>query len=96
MSRSRLKFGKIIAAFSFLLALALVSVALAGEVKLITKDELKASLGSPGLVIIDVRIPKNWNESDQKIKGAVREEPGQLDELVKKYNKTNDIVFYCA
>jgi hypothetical protein len=81
MSRRRLKFGKIIAAFSFFLALALVSVALAGEVKLITKDELKASLGSPGLVIIDVRPPKDWNESDQKIKGAVREEPGQLDKL---------------
>jgi len=96
MSGSRLKFGKAIAAFSFLLALALVSVALAGEVKLITKDELKVSLGSPGLVIIDVRLPKNWNESDQKIKGAVREDPGQLDKWAKKYNKTNEIVLYCA
>jgi rhodanese-related sulfurtransferase len=74
----------------------LTSFAKSPEAPRMTKDELKAMLGSPDLVIIDVRIQKNWEESDVKIKGAVREDPEAFDSWAKKYPKDKTLVFYCA
>jgi len=39
-----------------------------------TKEELKAMMGSSDLVIIDVRSGTDWADSDLKIKVAVRED----------------------
>ena len=61
-----------------------------------TKDELKAMLGNPDLTIIDVRYGKDWTGSDMKIKGAVREEPGEVKSWAAKYRKDKPIVLYCA
>mgnify|MGYP006271400231 CR=1 FL=1 len=62
----------------------------------ITKDELKAMLGSPDLVIVDVRYGKDWTDSDIKIKGAVREDPKVFESWANKYAKNKTIVLYCA
>jgi rhodanese-related sulfurtransferase len=59
-----------------------------------TKDELKAMLGNPDLVIIDVRYGKDWTDSDLKIKGAVRENPEAFESWAKKYPKDKTLVFY--
>jgi rhodanese-related sulfurtransferase len=61
-----------------------------------TKEELKAMLGDPNLIIIDVRYGMDWTDSDLKIKGAVREDPGAIDSWANKYPKDKTLVFYCA
>ena len=60
-----------------------------------TIDGLKAQLGKPDLVIIDVRLGHDWEESTTKIKGAVREDFNKPNSWVDKYPKEKTIVFYC-
>ena len=62
----------------------------------ITKDKLKAMLGAPDLLLIDVRYGNDWTESDLKIKGAVREDPKTFDSWANKLPKDKTLVFYCA
>ncbi len=72
------------------------AVATAQEVPRVTKEELKAMLDSPDLVLIDMRIGKDWTASDLKIKGAVREDPEEAEALTEKYPKDKTLVLYCA
>ena len=65
------------------------------DVPRMTKEELKAKPGSPDLVIIDVRTSHDWQDSDAKIKGAVREELNRLGSWIDKYPKEKTIVLYC-
>jgi hypothetical protein len=67
-----------------------------GDAPLMTKEQLKAKLGSPDLLIIDVRYGKDWTDSDLKIKGAIREDPKVFDSWATKYPKDKTLVFYCA
>ena len=69
---------------------------LSADVPRMTKDELKALLGNPDLVPLDVRSESDWKDSDLKIQGAIREEPKQIDSWSKKYSKEKIIVLYCA
>ena len=62
----------------------------------ITKEELKQRLGSPELVIVDLRSGRDWTGSERKIAGAVREEPNDVDGWEKRYAKDKPIVLYCA
>ncbi|KJS00461.1 MAG: hypothetical protein VR65_13320 [Desulfobulbaceae bacterium BRH_c16a] len=71
------------------------SVAFAGEVPRMDKDELKSMLGSKDLVILDVRQGRDWSTSEFKIKDAVRVEEGDLS-VAKTYPKENTFVLYCA
>lgn len=67
------------------------------EVRRITKEDLKLLLNDPDTTIIDVRQEGDWQESDRKIKGAVREDPMSEEESwAKKYPKDKNIVLYCA
>jgi len=61
-----------------------------------TRDKLKAMLGNPDLLLIDVRYGNDWTESDLKIKGAVREDPKTFDSWANKFPKDKTLVFYCA
>ncbi len=69
---------------------------LAQEPPRISKEELKALLGKLDVVIIDVRIASDWTDSDQKIAGAVREEPADVKSWTDKYRKDMTTVLYCA
>ena len=40
-----------------------------------TIEELQKRLGNPEVVIVDVRIAKDWKTSDSKIKGAIWQDP---------------------
>ena len=60
------------------------------------KDELKAMLGNPDLVILDVRSENDWKDGDSKIKGAVREDPESVNSWAEKYSKDKTLVLYCA
>jgi rhodanese-related sulfurtransferase len=78
------------------LSLALVLPVLAADAPRIEKEKLKEMLGKPELILIDLRAGADWKASTQKIKGAVREDPGQVDTWMKKYPKDKTLVFYCA
>jgi hypothetical protein len=60
------------------------------------KEELKVRLGSPELVVIDVRYGKDWTDSDRMVAGAIREDPKNFDAWQDKYPKTKTLVLYCA
>ena len=83
-----------------LLALASMALfakaAVADEVPRMSKEELRSMLGNPDVVIIDVRAGKDWEASQSKIKGAVREEPRQAESWADKYDKDKTYVLYCA
>jgi hypothetical protein len=79
-----------------LLGLLALSCAAAKDVPRMTKDELKSMLGSKDLVLIDVRVGKDWDEPKLKIKGAVREEPKDFDSWYGKYPKDKTLVLYCS
>ncbi len=68
----------------------------AQDVPRMTTSELKAKLGSRDVVILDVRTGRDWTSSEWKIQGAVREEPGELDSWLNKYEKGKTLVLYCA
>jgi rhodanese-related sulfurtransferase len=59
-------------------------------------EELKGMLGSPDLVIIDVRREGDWKSSTVKVKGSVREDADKVDAWMNKYPKDKTLVFYCA
>jgi len=74
----------------------LTTFAKSADVPRMTKDQLKAMLGNPDLVIIDVRAQNDWTDSDSKIKGAIREDPETVKSWAEKYSKDKTIVLYCA
>jgi len=83
-------------AVTFSLVLVVISswMAMAEEVPRITKEEVKGMLDSPDVIIIDVRLGGNWNRSQLKIKGAVREDPSDVTSWRDKYSKDKTLVFY--
>jgi rhodanese-related sulfurtransferase len=72
------------------------SFAGAEGVIVISKDQLKAELAKPDVIVVDVRGPHDWESSQWKIKGARREPPAELGRWIDKYPKDKTIVFYCA
>jgi len=66
----------------------------ASEAPRITKEELRAMMDNPDLIIIDVRMEKEWKKSDKKIKGAVWEDSEEIEKWAGKYPKDKTIVFY--
>jgi rhodanese-related sulfurtransferase len=86
----RLYFGMFL-----LLAMGIAAPALAADIRM-SKEDLKALLGKPQAVIVDVRIAKDWNAGDSKIPGAVRERPEQFGAWADKYPKEKTLVLYCA
>ena len=61
-----------------------------------TKEQLKPLLGSPDLVVIDIRLVEQWKFSNRKIPGAVHENPTVPSNWMDKYPKDKTIVLYCA
>jgi len=80
----------------FFMAEASMTFAKSAEAPRMTKDELKAMLSNPDLVIIDVRYGKDWTDNDLKIQGAVREDPKAFDSWANKYAKDKTLILYCA
>ncbi len=72
------------------------SCATAQEAPRVDKETLKSWLGNPEVVIIDVRQPKDWQGSDKKIQGAVREAPNEVKTWAATLPKDKKIVLYCA
>ena len=86
--------------FGIILSLAIVVIftltALAQEISKITKEEVKEMFGNSDLIIIDVRLGRDWDGSVLKIKGAIKEDPRNVSSWIDKYPKDKVLVFYCA
>lgn len=78
------------------LSLLLFAAGSQAAVPTMTIDELRSRLDNPDVVIVDVRIGKDWKASESKIKGAVRVEGEAMDALATTYSKDKTLVFYCA
>jgi hypothetical protein len=57
-------------------------------------EVLNARLNDPDLVILDVRSSTDWNASDKKIKGSVREDPENVQSWADNYSKEKTLVLY--
>lgn len=68
----------------------------ASEVMLMDKDELKANLDNPEVVILDVRAGRDWSASELQITGSVRVNPGAVDSWADDFAKDKTYVLYCA
>jgi rhodanese-related sulfurtransferase len=62
----------------------------------ITKEEVKALLGDPGVIILDARTGSSWSKSDKKIKGAVRVDPDDVASWAGSIPRDKKIVVYCS
>jgi rhodanese-related sulfurtransferase len=85
----------------FLVVLAVLAVpaagrAVTGDLQYINPDALKSMLGVPDLLIVDVRQPRDWINSDLKIQGAVRQKPAEVATWGPNLPKNKKIVLYCA
>jgi rhodanese-related sulfurtransferase len=78
------------------LAVCFPGAAGAADVERMTIEELKSMLGNPNVIIVDVRQPEDFNDSDTKIQGAVREDPSSVSTWMSKYPKDKTLIFYCA
>jgi hypothetical protein len=91
--KKRLSIGTLI----ILLGLGMFATSiLSADVPRMTKEELKELLGNPDLVLLDVRSSSDWKSSDLMIKGAIREEPKEINTWANKYPRDKIIVLYCA
>jgi rhodanese-related sulfurtransferase len=88
----------------FAILTALLGLAMVGAAEIptqedaprMTKEDLKALLGSPDLVVLDLRLEEQWKFSNRKILGAVHENPTVPDTWMDKYPKEKTLVLYCA
>jgi len=62
----------------------------------IGKDDVKARLGAADTSIIDLRATTDWLLTKQKIKGAVRENPRDVDSWASRYPMDRTLILYCA
>jgi hypothetical protein len=90
-----------LAALIITVSLALVGVLLQASVAQsavpkMTKEELRAKLDSPDVVIVDVRLGRDWKASEEKIKGAIRVDPAEVERVAATYPKEQTLVLYCA
>jgi rhodanese-related sulfurtransferase len=64
------------------------------DLPFVDKETLKSWLSDPQVLILDVRAPKDWNVSDKKIKGAVRQDPNEVKTWAANLPKDRKIVLY--
>ena len=88
--------GIVLGAVYVAMAITMGQTAAAENIPRMTKEDLKAKLGTPDLVIVDVRVGTDWKASEVKVKGAVRGDPQNIVSLAKQYPKDTTLVLYCA
>ncbi len=60
------------------------------------KETLNGWLTDPQVIVLDVRAPNDWQSSDKKIKGAVRQDPKEVKTWAANLPKDKKTVLYCA
>jgi hypothetical protein len=64
------------------------------QAPLLDKEIIKSWLADCEVIILDVRAPKDWNVSDKKISGAVRQDPDEIKTWASNLPKNRKIVLY--
>ena len=82
--------------FIFIMSGEVTPFAQSGDVPRMTTQALSAVMGKPDVIIVDVRLGRDWTDSNSKIRGAVREDPEAIQSWANKYPKDKTLVFYCA
>jgi len=77
-----------------LVGLITISVFSAEHVPRISKEKLNKLLGSPDVIILDVRLSKNWQQSETKIKGAIRRRPKLFDSWANEFPRNKMLFLY--
>jgi predicted sulfurtransferase len=77
-----------------LVGLIIISVFAAEDVPRISKEKLKELLGNPDVIILDVRNSENWQESEFKIKGAIRRRPNLFDAWANEFPRDKALFLY--
>jgi hydroxyacylglutathione hydrolase len=63
----------------------------------ITVDELRKRMeGGEDFTIIDARNPQAWQQSNDKLPGAIRVPVDTLDQNLSRIPKNKPIVIYCT
>jgi rhodanese-related sulfurtransferase len=78
------------------LVVLLGAMAKAEDPRRIMPAELNTKLGKPNVIILDVRSAPDWEGSDKKIRGAVHEDPRNVQLWAGKYSQKKTLVLYCA
>ena len=76
--------------------LAALDGAVAKDVPLMTKEELKKAIADGPVTILDARTGRDWGSSEFKIQGAVRADPKKVDDWADSHPKDGVVVVYCA
>jgi hypothetical protein len=66
------------------------------DVPRISKEDTKAKLGKPDVVVIDVRLSGQLVPGQPKILGAKIENPREVHNWIPKYPKEKTLILYCA
>jgi len=74
----------------------LLSGCVVTKLQKISVDALNNQMDNANVTIIDVRQGGDWQKSQFKIKGAVRENPYSAASWADKYPKNRKIVLYCS
>ena len=66
-----------------------------GAIPRVPKEMLLRHLDNSEVYVLDVRTEEAWRASEFKIKGALREDPGDFHFWVQKYRDNQAYVLYC-
>jgi len=66
----------------------------AEDVIRISKVKLKKLIDNPDVIILDVRHTQDWQNSEYKIKGAVRRRPTVFDSWADEFPRDKSLVLY--
>ncbi|MCX5834852.1 MAG: rhodanese-like domain-containing protein [Deltaproteobacteria bacterium] len=64
------------------------------DIPRMTKEELKSHLGKSDVVILDVRLEKQWASSDAKIPGASHLKEEDLQSWAKAQDRSKTYILY--
>ncbi len=69
---------------------------MAQDVPIILKEELRTKLEDPKVEVLDVRQPKDRDQSDQKIQNARLQDPNETEKWMSRLGRDKTCVLYCA
>jgi len=64
------------------------------DIPRVTKEQVRAMLANPDVVILDCRPAEQWRFSAQKLPGAVHEDPTKVEAWAGKYSKDKTYIIY--
>ena len=64
------------------------------DVSTITNQELRSMLGDSDVTILDVRPKQQWKASELKIRGAIYENPNEVESWAERYPKDKTLILY--